>query len=261
MKCCLRTGFARNLREGRFLLIILGDGIREDMAVLANYLMHHSLRYAFGMIQIKLYRLPDGSLVALPEVLVKTQTVERHVTVVTIAGEGTVHGKPGVAVVGEKVEKTSISLDEFYRTMAQVDPRDVVWLKDLLSKLADLPIETELGAKGASLMLKASLPCGERIQFMIITATPGATHVGFWGIPYKAWSNPAWQRLSRAYLEKIVAIVPGASIKIFKANLEVKIDGLPVPASAFQGKVDTLADAIRQVARDAQSFYDTKDAE
>ena len=77
----------------------------------------------------------------------KTQTVERHVTVVTVAGEGTVHGKPGVAVVGEKVEKTSISLDEFYRTMAQVDPRDVVWLKDLLNKLADLPIETRVGSK------------------------------------------------------------------------------------------------------------------
>lgn len=197
---------ARNLRDGRFLLIILGDGIREDMAVLANYLMHHSLRYAFGMIQIKLFRLPDGSLMALPEVLVKTQTVERHVTVVTIAGEATVQGETGVAVVGEMVERTSISLDKFYRTMAHVDPRDVVWLKDLLSKLADLPIETELGAKGASLMLKASLPCGERIQFMIITATSGATHVGFWGIPYKAWSNPAWQRLSYAYLEQIVAL-------------------------------------------------------
>ncbi len=37
---------SRNLREGRFLLLILGDGIREEMAALADYLMHHSLRYA-----------------------------------------------------------------------------------------------------------------------------------------------------------------------------------------------------------------------
>jgi hypothetical protein len=35
---------SRNLRDGRFLLLIVGDGIREDMAVLATYLMHHSLR-------------------------------------------------------------------------------------------------------------------------------------------------------------------------------------------------------------------------
>jgi hypothetical protein len=147
---------SRNLRDGRFLLLILGDGIREDMAVLASYLMHHSLRYAFGMIQIKLFHLPDGSLMALPEVLVKTQTVERHVTVVTIAGQAAVHTASPVAVVSEKVEKTSISLDEFYDLMAQSDPRNVAWLKDLLARLTDLAIETQFGARGESLMLKVS---------------------------------------------------------------------------------------------------------
>ncbi|HOO50571.1 MAG TPA: hypothetical protein PLK94_04695 [Alphaproteobacteria bacterium] len=73
----------RNMREGRFLLLILGDGIREDMAALAEYLMHHSLRYSFGIIQVQLFELPDSSVVALPSVLAKTQTIERHVTIVT----------------------------------------------------------------------------------------------------------------------------------------------------------------------------------
>ncbi len=72
---------ARNLREGRFLLLILGDGIREEMAALAEYLMHHSLRYAFGMVEIRLFNMPDGSVLALPRVLAKTQTIERHVAV------------------------------------------------------------------------------------------------------------------------------------------------------------------------------------
>jgi len=41
---------ARNLREGRFLLLILGDGIREEMASLADYLMHHSLSPAIILV-------------------------------------------------------------------------------------------------------------------------------------------------------------------------------------------------------------------
>lgn len=73
----------RNLKEGRFLLLILGDGIREDMAALAEHLIQHSLRYALGIIQVQLFKLPDGNVIALPSVIAKTQTIERHVTVVT----------------------------------------------------------------------------------------------------------------------------------------------------------------------------------
>jgi hypothetical protein len=248
---------SRNLRDGRFLLLIIGDGIREDMAVLANYLMHHSLRYAFGMVQIKLFHLPDGSLMAVPEVLVKTQTVERHVTVVTIAGDGTVHAKNPMPVISEKVERTSISLDEFYDLMAQVDPQNVTWLKDLLANLSDLPIETEFGRKGDSLMLKASLSGGARIQFMVINPAT----VFFWGIPNKAWKSPAWQSLSRAYLEKIAAAVPGASVKVFPSGLELNVNGKPVSTTSLQGMTHVLAEAIRDVARQAESFYITEQVE
>jgi hypothetical protein len=242
---------SRNLRDGRFLLLILGDGIREDMAVIANYLMHHSLRYAFGMIQIKLFHLPDGSLMALPEVLVKTQTVERHVTVVTVTGESAVHAKTPVSVVSEKVEKTSISLDEFYDLMARVDPRNVIWLKELLGKLGDLSVEAQLGAKGESLMLRFTLSGGERIQVMAINPTT----VQFWGIPNKDWKNPAWRTLARTYLEKICAAIPGTAIKEFPTMADIKLEGKTLPAHYIQGKVEGVAEAIRQVARDAETFY------
>jgi hypothetical protein len=242
---------SRNLRDGRFLLLILGDGIREDMAVLANYLLHHSLRYAFGMIQIKLFHLPDGSLMALPEVLVKTQTVERHVTVVTVAGEATIHAKSSMSVVSEKVEKTSISLDGFYDLMARVDPRNVTWLKDLLVQLADLPVEPELGVRGESLLLRTTLASGERLQFMSVTPTA----VQFWGIPYKGWKSPAWRRLSLLFLAKICTAVPGSAIKESANQADIKFEGRPLLAQCFQGKAAVVAEAVRQVVRDAETFY------
>ena len=42
----------------------------------------YSLRYAFGIVQVKLFTLPDGSFVAMPSVLAKTEISERHVTIV-----------------------------------------------------------------------------------------------------------------------------------------------------------------------------------
>ena len=95
---------SRNLREGRFLLLVLGDGIREEMAALAGYLMQHSLRYAFGMVEIRLYKLPDGSHLALPRVLAKTQMIERHVTVVTTQCEG-IKVTANTPVLAERVGK------------------------------------------------------------------------------------------------------------------------------------------------------------
>ncbi len=108
MECVDRV--SRSMREGKFLLLIPGDGVREDMASPANYLMHHSLRYAFGIVRIKLFRLPDGAVLAIHDVVAKTQTIERHVTVVTTQGGDLKVSEAGplTSVVVGPDEKSSI---------------------------------------------------------------------------------------------------------------------------------------------------------
>lgn len=244
----------RNLREGRFLLLILGDGIREEMAALAEYLMHHSLRYAFGIIQIKLFMLPDGSVIALPLLLAKTQTIERHVTVVTALG-GNISVLPQSSpVVSEKLEKTSLSLEGFYRLMAERDPQNVAWVKELLDKLSGLPIDAEVGSKGETLMLKMTIPGGNRLQFMMLTSETAE----FWGIPTKEWKDPAWQRLSLAYLERVASLVPGAMVQTFNTGANIKHGGKTLRIHYLHGKTNQVADAIRQVIRDAEAFYSSR---
>ncbi|GJL85317.1 MAG: hypothetical protein DHS20C02_10920 [Micavibrio sp.] len=246
---------SRNLREGRFLLLILGDGIREEMAALAGYLMHHSLRYAFGMVEIKLFTLPDGSILALPQVLAKTQTIERHVTVVTAQG-----GKISVAapapVISETVEKTSLSTDEFYELMAQNDPHNVTWLKDFINKLSDLPIDVQAGNRGESLMIKAPVPDGGQIHLMYVTPTTAQ----FWGVPNKQWKDPKWQHLARTYLDRIAALVPGATIKTFASSADIKVDGKPLPISSLHGKAEEVVKAMCDVTQEAENYFSSEEA-
>lgn len=240
---------SRNLREGRFLLLVLGDGIREGMAALADYLMHHSLRYAFGMVEIRLFTMPDGNVLALPQVLAKTQTIERHVTVVTTQ-DGGLSVKPA-PIVSETVEKTSLSTDDFYELMAENDPQNVVWLKDLLNKLADLPIDVQPGSRGESLMIKMPVPDGGQIQFMLVT--PIAAQ--FWGIPNKEWKDPAWKRLALDYLEKISSLVPKSEIKTFASAADIKLCNKALPIKALHGKTEELAQAIRDVVAEAEEYF------
>ena len=69
-----------NLRRGRFLLLIVGDGIREGVEAIAEYLQAHAgLHFSLGLVEMPLYGMPDGSRLVVPRVLARTLTVARTV--------------------------------------------------------------------------------------------------------------------------------------------------------------------------------------
>jgi len=70
----------RNLRMGRFLLLIAGDGIREGVEHLTDFLDRLGrLEFTFGLVEVAMYRHPEGGLFVQPRVLAKTMIVKRSV--------------------------------------------------------------------------------------------------------------------------------------------------------------------------------------
>ena len=73
----------RNLRRGRFLLLIVGDGIREGVEAIAEYLQEHAgLHFSLGLVEMPIYELPDGSRLVAPRVLARTANMTRNVVAV-----------------------------------------------------------------------------------------------------------------------------------------------------------------------------------
>jgi len=74
-------GVSRNMRAGRFLLLIVGDGIREEMERLAEFLQSTpQLRFSLALVELQLYRLSsDGRLLVMPIVVGRTTEVVRAV--------------------------------------------------------------------------------------------------------------------------------------------------------------------------------------
>ena len=69
---------ARALREGRFLLLIAGDGIREGITSMAELITRNAaLGFSFGLVEVALYEFGDCGLVVQPRVVAKTETIER----------------------------------------------------------------------------------------------------------------------------------------------------------------------------------------
>ena len=71
---------SRNLGRGRFLLLIAGDGIRQETQAIAEYVQDHAgSRFTLGLLEMRGFALPDGRWLVQPRLLARTQMVERVV--------------------------------------------------------------------------------------------------------------------------------------------------------------------------------------
>lgn len=143
----------RNLRRGRFLLLVVGSGIREGVEQITEFLQRHAhLNFGMALVEIAIFRLPEqigpGHLV-LPRVVAQTVEVERSVIRIEEgrivaelpAEEGT---KPGT--------RTKISEQAFYEKLAEVDPKTSNDLRSFLDRAKKMDLLVAPGQN--SLMLK-----------------------------------------------------------------------------------------------------------
>jgi hypothetical protein len=76
----LNDALTHNLRRGRFLLLIVGDGIREGVEAIAEYLQSHAgMHFSFGLVEMPVYAASDGSRLVVPRVLARTHSIVRTV--------------------------------------------------------------------------------------------------------------------------------------------------------------------------------------
>lgn len=71
---------SRSLRKGDLLLVIAGDGIRENVGAITNFIEDHgTLHFTFGLVEMAIYRMPDGNHLVQPRVLARTEIMRRIV--------------------------------------------------------------------------------------------------------------------------------------------------------------------------------------
>src|SRR5579885_2088716 len=92
---------SRSLREGRFLVLIAGDGIREGVQSLTDLVNRRATKaFSFGLIEVALYRFGNDRFVVQPRVLAETELIERRMTIVSM-------GSAARPVIIEDVEEES----------------------------------------------------------------------------------------------------------------------------------------------------------
>ncbi len=108
----------RNLREGRFLLLVVGDGIREDLRGMADLLSGRGdLGFHLELVELRVFNLEDDILV-VPSLVGRTSEVVRAVVRVEGAASVSVEIPELDEADGLSSDSNLESIDAFVELMA-----------------------------------------------------------------------------------------------------------------------------------------------
>ena len=193
---------SRTLRLGRFLLIVLGDGIHESAETLAGYLQEHAgFHFTLGLVEAQVHALHSGGYVIQPRVLARTVNIERGIVRVEDGRPVVVPLPAATNVVSGRA--TSISEERQLEALAAVDPLLPDRLRQFVEHLSDLGVSLEPASR--SLVLRWSDDLGNRLNLGAIGTTSDVV------TEYANWEPDSIGRvdLAHAYQARLAELVGG----------------------------------------------------
>jgi hypothetical protein len=191
---------SRHLRNGEFLLLIIGDGIRENTENIAAFLDKYAgLSFAFGLVEERLFALPGkDQILVQPRILARTVEIGRLFVRTdagaTIEAESTTLTTKTKAASKGRTLTESVFIDDVAGNSALAAE-----IRDFFAILKDRDFEIQPTARGASLKV---VPIGAKMN--LLTLYPDGKVMNF-GCGHTA--------VGRDYLDRLKALLPNARIR------------------------------------------------
>lgn len=242
-----------NLRRGRFLLLIVGDGIREGVEAIAEYLqVHAGLHFSLGLVELPIYIMPNGDRLVAPRVLARTAVATRNVVALP-DGYGIEEAEDPTNVADIDPERSALG-----------DAQQKFWTEFLGHLKLDDP---EQPKPRAARMGYITLPLPARTSWLTVYRD---LHAGEVGVFLSSWRNTPGAYAMQAIIEDWGAVEDelGGSVKLdnvrdgrrtIKASLPVgSLDQAEVRARAFAWlaeRVNAFVNVLRPRMRSAAADY------
>jgi hypothetical protein len=196
---------SRNLRLGRFLALIVGDGIQEGVEQLTEFLQRHiGLHFTLALVELSLWRMPDGHQVLVqPRILANTVQIERAVIRIDsgAGGDARVRVEP---VAATATQRATVTTEQFYESLGAVDGSLPDSLKTFISDL-----DKQLGVyaeQKVMLTLKWRSPEGREFNLGVIDAQGRL----FTDQTHSMAAAIGRLDANQSYKKALAAIIPGA---------------------------------------------------
>jgi len=170
----------KTLRTNRFLLLIVGDGIREGVErILQNLHTHPQRLFTFGLIEIQIYENPAffPGKILLPQVIARTTEIVRAVVRVQTTGEAQVSvaiedSSAGASGSGRR----TLSEEVFFDEIKDEEARSL--FKELLSLADDLGAEKIWRSSSVSIRIPDPKGSKKHLTLLVLT-TAGEVYTGW----------------------------------------------------------------------------------
>jgi hypothetical protein len=145
----------KNIKNARFLLMIVGDGIREGVERMAEFLNSTpNMQYRLALVELEVYDLGKGERLVVPQLTTKTNIIERGIIrVENTCDKVSVEMYNETEEIPQKVTTRSnkLSMEEFISTTVGTTPKiNGNDLNDLLSDIENLGFLVHLSSAGCN---------------------------------------------------------------------------------------------------------------
>jgi len=214
-----KRAVAHGLRHGRFLLLVVGDEISEQVEALVDYLQNFAhLQFTLGLISLALYRT-DASrpwpILVVPRVIARTTEIVRAIVRIEGGGDGTT-----VTVVSTPIADTptSPSLEAFWEAFtAAHDSGSRKALEELFRALGTLGVQLDPVQSGIA--LRFADPGGSNAEFRLLRITNRGGVRGMTRLKRQIERAGYDGSIALRYVEAISKWIPGTAVNPSTGNL------------------------------------------
>lgn len=217
-----------NLRKGRVLILVVGDGIRTETQRLAELVQSHAgAHFTFALVELAIFRMPDGEhWLVCPRTLARTEMISR--AIVEIDDRRTKARLPEQLSSAKTVRHPeTISAEQFYEAIAKRRSDLPDRFRVLIGQLEPLGVYPDFQR---ALSLRWDPPSGKSVNLGYIQRN---------GQLWTTVSGSAPTDLSRLYNEELAAALGTAVEKErFGGNWHLRVGDHAPRIEALADKLD-----------------------
>lgn len=200
---------SRALEDGKFLLLVVGDGIHEGVERMAAYLQAApQLLFSLHLVELQVYDLSGGERLVVPQLIARTEEIPRAVVHVRKAKEvDGVHVDVTLPSSRQHSSKSKnrLSEAEFFNQLEEIKPELVEDAKRFIDQIQEDP-ELYIDWHTASFTVKLNDPVESRLVYSLLNATT-LGKVQVWAIRDQMQRAGLPEKFADEYLQHTAAIV------------------------------------------------------
>jgi hypothetical protein len=184
---------SKGLRSGRFLLLVVGDGIREEVERMMRYVQTApQLQFTLALVELRIYDTPDERMrLVVPSIVTRTAEITRAVVEVTVAEEAHVNVEVSVPADDSVASRRRLTLDQFFKELEQGEGSAQAGFLRSVFATYEADARLALVPQAASVSLRLNNPSASGQFTVLVFTTAGFAYPGWlesqcerFGVPF-----------------------------------------------------------------------------